>query len=206
MGSPLVLPAHLSGFGRPVPGGENSLEYLLDVIKKYDESTVGREPLVPYQRDDIKPDQMARTPIPKIPRTPYRSSPASKHKSSLRSHAFSSYATPMTPQPISRQSEYFDDDDDDENFDNSLERTVHTPMSMQSGVYNSRLASHFYKDFSVWLYNGVKGTPRRAPSWTPARTPGRTPGINTTARSIVSSHIRHLVTRLLMRLGFVGHN
>ncbi|KAG2664736.1 hypothetical protein I3760_16G097400 [Carya illinoinensis] len=186
MGSPLVLPAHLSGFGRPVPEGEKSLEYLLDVIKEYDESTVGLDPLVQYQRDDIKPDLMARTPIPKTPRTPYRSSSAPKHKFSLRSHAFSSSATPMTPQPVSGQSEYFDDDD--ENFDNLLERrTVHTPMSMQSGVYNSRLASHFNKDFSVWLYNGVKGTPRRAPSWTPARTPGRTPGINTPARSLVSS-------------------
>ncbi|KAG6625434.1 hypothetical protein CIPAW_16G096300 [Carya illinoinensis] len=160
MGSPLVLPAHF-------------LEYLLDVIKEYDESTVGLDPLVQYQRDDIKPDLMARTPIPKTPRTPYRSSSAPKHKFSLRSHAFSSSATPMTPQPDSGQSKYFDDD---ENFDNSLERrTVHTPMNMQSGVYNSRLASHFYKDFSVWLYNGVKGTPRRAPSWTQARTPGRTP-------------------------------
>ncbi|XP_040998222.1 ABC transporter G family member STR-like [Juglans microcarpa x Juglans regia] len=187
MGSPLILPAHLSGFGRPVPEGENSLEYLLDVIKEYDESTVGLDPLVLYQRDDIKPDQMARTPIPKTPRTPYRSCHAPKHRFSLRSLAFSS-ATPMTPQPGSGQSEYFEDDDDDENFDNSLERrTVHTPMSMQSGVYNSRLASHFYKDFPVWLYNGVKGTPRRAPSWTLARTPGRTPGLNTPARSLVSS-------------------
>ncbi|MCD7466373.1 hypothetical protein HAX54_002997 [Datura stramonium] len=58
-----------------------------------------------------------------------------------------------------------DDEDDEEDFDNSLERKVpQTPMSMQSGIH-PRLASHFYKDFSVWLYNGVKGTPRRPPTW-----------------------------------------
>lgn len=60
---------------------------------------------------------------------------------------------------------------------------------MHSGVYNPRLASNFYKDFSVWVYHGVKGTPRRPPSWTPARTPGRTPGVLTPGgpRSLVSS-------------------
>ncbi|KDP20158.1 hypothetical protein JCGZ_00028 [Jatropha curcas] len=178
MGSPGALPAHLSGFGRPVPDGENSLEYLLDVIKEYDESTVGLEPLVLYQREGIKPDQLARTPIPKTPktpktpRTPYMSTPGSKHAISLRSQAFSINGN-MTPRT---DSERFDFDfDDDDNFDNSLERkTVPTSMHMQSGVY-PRLASQFYKDFSVWLYHGVKGTPRHAPTWTPARTPAKTP-------------------------------
>jgi ABC-type multidrug transport system permease subunit len=60
---------------------------------------------------------------------------------------------------------------------------------MHSGVYNPRLASHFYKDFSAWIYHGVKGTPHHRPSWTPARTPGRTPGALTPGgpRSLVSS-------------------
>lgn len=179
MGSPTALSGHLLGFGRPVPDNENSLEYLLDVIKEYDESTVGLDPLILYQRDGIKPDQVARTPIqrtpktPKTPRTPYGKTPGLKHIS-LRSHQFSTGN--MTPRAESRRFDYEDDDDDDD-FDNSLERkTVQTPMHMQSGVYNPRLASQFYKDFSVWIYHGVKGTPRRPPSWTPARTPGRTPG------------------------------
>ncbi|KAA8542847.1 hypothetical protein F0562_023999 [Nyssa sinensis] len=175
LGSPTALPAHLSGFGRPAPEGENNLEYLLDVIKEYDESTVGLDPLVLYQRDGIKPDQVARTPVPKppkTPRTPYGKTP--KHIS-LRSHQFSTGT--RTPRGDSGQSDYNDDDDDDYDFDNSLERKpAQTPMHMQSAVYNPRLASHFYKDFSVWLYHGVRGTPRRPPSWTPARTPGRTPG------------------------------
>ncbi|KAF2317527.1 hypothetical protein GH714_023979 [Hevea brasiliensis] len=192
MGSPGALPAHLSGFGRPVPDGENSLEYLLDVIKEYDESTIGLEPLVLYQRDGIKPDPVARTPIPKTPktpktpRTPYMNTPGSKHALSLRSQAFSINGN-MTSRTDSVQ---FDFDDDDDNFGNSLERrTMPTPMHKQSGVYQPRLASQFYKDFSVWLYHGVKGTPRRAPSWTPARTPGTTPGKSqiSGARSQVSS-------------------
>ncbi|XP_059641563.1 ABC transporter G family member STR-like [Cornus florida] len=188
LGSPAALPAHLSGFGRPVPDGENSLEYLLDVIKEYDESTVGLDPLVLYQCDGIKPDQVARTPIPKppkTPRTPYGRTPNGRTPNhiSLRSHQFS-----IGNKTPSGQSDYNDERDDDDDFDNSLERkAVQTPMHMQhSGVY-PRLASHFYKDFSVWLYHGVTGTPRRAPSWTPARTPGQTPA--KTPMSAARSHI-----------------
>ncbi|KAL5549605.1 hypothetical protein UlMin_004836 [Ulmus minor] len=193
LGSPLDLSNHLSRFGRPVPDGENNLEYLLDVIKEYDESTVGLDPLVLYQYDGTKPQQEARTPIPKppkTPRTPHRSNtPASKHMISLRSQAFSSTNT-STPGTISRQFEYYneEDDDDDDDYDNSLERRAsHTPG--HSGVYNPRLASQFYKDFSVWVYHGVTGTPRRPPSWTPARTPGQTPGKTPMSggRSFVSS-------------------
>ncbi|KAL5815444.1 hypothetical protein ACOSQ3_026225 [Xanthoceras sorbifolium] len=193
MGSPVALPAHLSNFGRPVPDGENSLEYLLDVIKEYDESNVGLEPLVLYQRHGIKPDQVARTPVPrtpKTPRTPYMKNSRNKHTISLRSQGFSS--ANGTPKLDSSQMDYYDGDDyeDDNGFDNSLERkTVATPMNMQSGIYDHRLASQFYKDFSVWLYHGVVRTPHHPPSWTPARTPGRTPGKTpiSGARSYVSS-------------------
>nr|A0A0M3R8G1.1 RecName: Full=ABC transporter G family member STR; AltName: Full=Protein STUNTED ARBUSCULE [Petunia x hybrida]ALC79555.1 ABC transporter [Petunia axillaris] len=177
LGSPTGVAAFLAGFARPVPDGENSLEYLLDVIKEYDESTVGLDPLVLYQRDGIKPDQAAKTPVrkppktPKIPRTPYAKSPWTKHISLKSSHfSTGNMNSQRDPKDHSDQQsdvnnfDYEDDDDEDE-FDKSLERRApHTPMSMQSGVY-PRLASHFYKDFSVWLYNGVKGTPRRPPTW-----------------------------------------
>lgn len=142
------------------------------MIKEYDESTIGVDPLVLYQRDGIKPDQVARTPIPKTPKTPntpYRKTPASQ-LFSLRSQPFS------TGNSTPRLDAHYNDDDDDD-FDNSLERKIATPKHFHgSAAYNPRLASHFYKDFPVWLYNGVKGTPRRPPTWTPARTPGRTPG------------------------------
>lgn len=191
MGRPDAVPAYLSGFGRTVPDGENSIEYLLDVIREYDESTIGLEPFVQYQRDGRMPDQAAMTPIPKSPRTPrthhISNTPSSKHIITLLSQGFS---TAGTPKPDSSKSDNHDDDDDDddhdddddESFDYSLERrSATTPRSMSSGgVHYTRLASQFYKefsakDFSVWLYHGVVGTPHRPPSWTPARTPGRTP-------------------------------
>lgn len=198
MGSPTALPAYLAGFQRPVPDGENSMEYLLDVIKEYDESTVGLDPLILYQRDGIKPDEVARTPVPKTPKrpktplAPQLKSPWSKHIS-LRSNQFSNGN--MTSRTDSGQFDYSSNnhEDDDEEFDASLERksrTVHTPLGLQSGVYNPRLASHFYKDFSVWIYQGVTGTPRRPPTWTPARTPRQTSGISSisSSRSHISSH------------------
>ncbi|KAM0980206.1 hypothetical protein ACFX2J_015791 [Malus domestica] len=195
LGSPHGLSAHLLGFGRPVPDGENGLEYLLDVIKEYDESTVGLDPLVLYQRDGIKPDQASRRPALKTPRrtpynkTPASKTPASKHAISLRSKAYS--IGNRTPGPgQSGRFDYEEADEDVEDFDNSLERkSVHmTPMHHQnSGVYNPRLASQFYKDFSVWIYHGVKRTPHRPPSWTPARTAGATSVSVSGMRSQVSS-------------------
>ncbi|KAE8712490.1 ABC transporter G family member 19 [Hibiscus syriacus] len=164
MGSPSTLPAHLSGFGRPVPDGENSLEYLLDVIKEYDESTVGLDPLVLYQRDGIKPDQVARTPVPRTPKIRKNSfvkTPVSRHAISLHSHAFST--ANGTSRSESGRFDYNDEDDDeDEDFDYSLERKssrfpAQTPLSMQSSAYQPRLASQFYKDFPVWVYRGVTG-------------------------------------------------
>nr|GEV71955.1 ABC transporter G family member 17-like [Tanacetum cinerariifolium] len=169
LGSPNDLSAHLAGFERPVPESENNLEYLLDVIKEYDESTIGLDPLVMYQREGLKPDPVAQTPVPKQ-KTPRRQQ---VHRRGL---SYSSGNT--TPRNNSTTIDYHGNDSDDE-FDNSRERKVaQTPMNMASGVYHPRLASEFYKDFSVWLYHGVKGTPHRAPSWTPARgrtTPGMTP-------------------------------
>lgn len=212
MGGPHALPSHLSGFGRPVPENENSIEYLLDVIKEHDESTVGLDPLVLFQRDGIKPDLVARTPIrkttkkqtPRPPQTHYTKTLAASKHISLRSHAFSS----KSPAADSSQFDYDEDDEDDENFSNSIERTIpsHTPMYQQSGVYNQRLTSQFYKDFSVWLYHGVKGTPHRPPSWTPARTPGRTPGFTPGPRSIVSSQYPTPSLNPITTPGIISHS
>ncbi|KAK9052195.1 hypothetical protein SSX86_028823 [Deinandra increscens subsp. villosa] len=182
LGSPNALSAHLEGFERPVPESENNIEYLLDVIKEYDESTIGLDPLVMYQRDGLKPGPVAQTPVPKPPRTPR--TPYGKTPQHLKQNAFKIPSGNTTPRHPSNSFDYYEDESDDE-FDNSRERKVaHTPMHMNltSGVYNPRLASQFYKDFSVWLYHGVKGTPHRAPSWTPARsvsgvTPSLTPGV-----------------------------
>ncbi|MBA0621986.1 hypothetical protein Godav_007561, partial [Gossypium davidsonii] len=178
MGSPASLSAHLFGFERAVPDGENNLEYLLDIIKEYDESTTGLDTLVVYQLDSIKPDQVARTPVPKTPKTPKTpknmKTPGSRHAISLRSNTFS-----VTNQSQSDRFDYNEDEEEEEDFDYSLERKSsrwqpRTPMSTShSGAY-PRLASQFYKDFSVWVYRSVTGAPRRAPSWTPVTTPSVT--------------------------------
>ncbi|TYH41425.1 hypothetical protein ES332_D12G316300v1 [Gossypium tomentosum] len=162
MGSPASLPAHLSGFGRPVPDGENNLEYLLDVIKEYDESTAGLDTLVVYQLDSIKPDQVARTPVPKTPKTPKNmKTPGSKQAISLRSNTFS-----VTNQSLSGRFDY--NEDEEEDFDYSLERK-------SSRWQPQTLMSTSHSDFFVWVYRRVTGAPRRAPSWTPATTPSVTP-------------------------------
>ncbi|KAF8701316.1 hypothetical protein HU200_033645 [Digitaria exilis] len=173
LGSPITLPTYLAGFGRPVPDGENSIEYLLDVIKEYDESTLGLDPLVAYQRDGSKPNEAAKTPIPKTPRTPYQKS-VQFRQIQLKSNQFS--VTTATPHahPFSNYESY-NINDEEEDFDNSLERKAQTPLHTGTSTYHPRLASQFYKDFSVWVYHGVTGTPHRKPTWTPARTPARTP-------------------------------
>lgn len=167
----------LAGFGRPVPDGENSIEYLLDVIKEYDESTSGLEPLVAYQRDGTKPDGAAKTPVPRTPRTPHQKS-VQFRQIQLKSNQFSLNSGAANGNTFSNfESSYNVDgggDDDDEDFDNSLERKLQTPMHAggPASGYQPRLASQFYKDFSVWVYHGVTGsTPHRRPTWTPARTP-----------------------------------
>ncbi|KAJ9676761.1 hypothetical protein PVL29_021996 [Vitis rotundifolia] len=148
-GRPTDLPTYLSAFGRPVPDGENSLEYLLDVIKEYDESTIGVDPLVLYQRDGIKPDQVARTPIPKTPKTPntpYRKTPASQ-LFSLRSQPFS------TGNSTSRSDARYNDDDDDD-FDNSLERKIATPKHLHS-KHTTKFANPWLREVAVLSWRNM---------------------------------------------------
>ncbi|KAK4479206.1 hypothetical protein RD792_014717 [Penstemon davidsonii] len=99
---------------RPVPEGENNLEYLLDVIKEYDESFVGLDPLVMYQREVIEPNNMARPPVAKTPKhrkTPHGKSPWMKHIS-LRSGTYS--IENMTPRADSGQFGNYDEEDGDD--------------------------------------------------------------------------------------------
>lgn len=145
----------------------------MDVIKEYDESTLGLEPLVAYQRDGNKPNEAAKTPIPKTPRTPYQKS-VQFRQIQLKSNQFSATTTTPHANPFSNYESY-NIDDEEEDFDNSLERKSQTPMHTGTSTYHPRLASQFYKDFSVWVYNGVTGTPHRRPTWAAPRTPSRTP-------------------------------
>ncbi|XP_047328930.1 ABC transporter G family member STR2-like [Impatiens glandulifera] len=54
-GSPKDVILHLGRMGRKVPKGENSIEFLIDVIQEYDQSDVGVEVLAEFVRTGMKP-------------------------------------------------------------------------------------------------------------------------------------------------------
>ncbi|GJZ20730.1 ABC transporter G family member 17-like protein [Tanacetum coccineum] len=116
LGSPTDLSAHLAGFERPVPESENNLEYLLDVIKEYDESTIGLDPLVMYQREGLKPDPVAQTPVPK------QQTPRRQQQVHRRGLSYSSGST--TPRNNTTTIDYHGNDSDDD-------KVAQTPMNVE---------------------------------------------------------------------------
>ncbi|XP_041020492.1 ABC transporter G family member STR2-like [Juglans microcarpa x Juglans regia] len=54
-GSPKDVAHHLAQIGRKVPKGENSVEYLIDVIQQYDQSELGVEALAKFALTGLKP-------------------------------------------------------------------------------------------------------------------------------------------------------
>lgn len=58
-GSPKDVTLHLNRMGRKVPKGENSIEYLIDVIQEYDQSEVGVEVLAEFARTGMKPPPLS---------------------------------------------------------------------------------------------------------------------------------------------------
>ncbi|KAG5223352.1 ABC transporter family member [Salix suchowensis] len=134
MRSPAALSNHLSRLGRLVPDDENNIEYLLDVLKEYDESTARLIPcVVPPRwyptRSSGTNTNPQNTKIPQDPHTSYMKTPLSKYAISLKSQGFSSIGT-MTSRADFDQSDYNNDGDE---FDNSLKHKF-TRTPMQSGV------------------------------------------------------------------------
>ncbi|KAF5747305.1 hypothetical protein HS088_TW05G00026 [Tripterygium wilfordii] len=58
-GSPKDVTLHLNRMGHRVPRGENSIEYLIDVIQEYDQSELGVEALAEFARTGMKPPALA---------------------------------------------------------------------------------------------------------------------------------------------------
>ncbi|KAL3526956.1 hypothetical protein ACH5RR_011612 [Cinchona calisaya] len=58
-GSPKDVTLHLGRMGRKVPKGENSIEYLIDVIQEYDQSELGVEALAEFALTGMKPPPLA---------------------------------------------------------------------------------------------------------------------------------------------------
>nr|UZH45527.1 ABC transporter G family member 16 [Morus alba] len=57
-GSPKDVTGYLRKIGRKVPAGENSIEYLIDVIQEYDQSEIGVEALAEFARTGVKPPKL----------------------------------------------------------------------------------------------------------------------------------------------------
>ncbi|KAJ7953482.1 ABC transporter-like protein [Quillaja saponaria] len=96
-GSPKDVALHLGRMGRKVPKGENSIEYLIDVIQEYGVSEVGVEALAEFARTGMKPpplseQEMSISTIAPTPKTPAHHShhngegPGDKEKSGKRLH------------------------------------------------------------------------------------------------------------------------
>ncbi|XAR71425.1 hypothetical protein NMG60_11028675 [Bertholletia excelsa] len=54
-GAPKDVTLHLGRMGRKVPKGENSVEFLIDVIQEYDQSELGVEPMAEFALTGMKP-------------------------------------------------------------------------------------------------------------------------------------------------------
>ncbi|KAG6543584.1 hypothetical protein Mapa_014947 [Marchantia paleacea] len=159
-GSPSYLGTHLASFGREVPRGENSIEYLLDVIQEYDSSTLGLEPLVQFNKDGVKPDDghavFSDKNFQAMEKSFVQNSPVVR-KQVNHAHSplklfgknFDESVEVLENGSASRQYNYFDDLDDA--YDHSLTRD---PPKLASFYYNG-------------LLEGLAG------KFTPMRTPVR---------------------------------
>ncbi|KAJ0500088.1 putative ABC transporter, AAA+ ATPase domain, ABC-2 type transporter [Helianthus annuus] len=72
-GSPKDVGPHLGRMGRKVPKGENAIEFLIDVIQRYDQSEYGVDALAKFVATGTKPPMLSddETPVPVTPTPPH---------------------------------------------------------------------------------------------------------------------------------------
>ncbi|XP_038883737.1 ABC transporter G family member STR2-like [Benincasa hispida] len=80
-GSPKDVNHHLSAMGRKVPQGESPIEYLMDVIRAYDQSEFGVEVLAEFARTGMKPPHLTDE---EISLSTIQASPVSSFHSSVQ--------------------------------------------------------------------------------------------------------------------------
>lgn len=79
-GPPKEVTLHVNRLGRKVPKGENSIEYLIDVIQEYDQSEFGVEVMAEFARTGLRPPPLSNdegnsaelSTVPASPITPAR--------------------------------------------------------------------------------------------------------------------------------------
>lgn len=129
-GAPKDVAVHLGRMGRKVPKGENSIEYLIDVIQEYDQSEYGVEAVANFALTGMKPppldgEEMSVSTVLPSPAAPAQRShqaagqgPGGRDKSSKRLHLQTGAK-------------------DDKGFDHSLRSNWNTSQSWstsQSGI------------------------------------------------------------------------
>ncbi|KAI3500225.1 hypothetical protein L1887_36043 [Cichorium endivia] len=76
-GSPKDVGMHLGRMGRKVPKGESPIEFLIDVIQRYDQSEYGVDALAEFVITGMRPPELSDdelSPMTPTPTTPHRSS------------------------------------------------------------------------------------------------------------------------------------
>nr|CAD1820845.1 unnamed protein product [Ananas comosus var. bracteatus] len=93
IGPPKDVGPHLGRMGCKVPKGENSIEYLLDVIQEYDQSDIGVAALADFCLTGLKPPRLSAesggpySVASSVPPTPADDSAAGRRRSLQHSHA-----------------------------------------------------------------------------------------------------------------------
>ncbi|KAK0604274.1 hypothetical protein LWI29_014008 [Acer saccharum] len=101
-GSPKDVNLHLNRMGRKVPKGENSIEYLIDVIQQYDQSEMGVEVLAQFALTGMKPPPLSdeEMSISTVAPSPTPIHPRSHHPDALAKDGKRLRLQTNTPTPI----------------------------------------------------------------------------------------------------------
>lgn len=130
-GSPKDVALHLSRMGRKVPKGENSIEYLIDVIQEYDQSEHGVDALAEFALTGMKPPALSDEEMSMSTVVP---SPVPPHRSGHRSEAVDGKGTPGKRLHLQTSAQ------NDGEFDHSVRSPWNNSRSWsasQSGIANT---------------------------------------------------------------------
>ncbi|CAN0865052.1 ABC transporter G family member STR2 [Linum grandiflorum] len=80
-GSPRDVTLHLGRMGKKVPKGENSIEFLIDIIQEYDQSEIGVQVLAEFARIGVKPPPLSEEdgPVSSVAPSPMPTVRGEKH-------------------------------------------------------------------------------------------------------------------------------
>lgn len=170
-GPPSNVAAHLAGMGRKLPKGENSIEFLLDIIQEYDRSAFGVDPLMIYARDGLPPPH--KGPLPE--RTPIIKTAGKSLHTGLVSPAKATFSPggvalkPVGSEPRGAEAPvnpFLQSFDEDMGAFDDYDHSVKSPWVGSAQGTPTTAASTYYK--------GLADTFQLTPRWTPkVRTPAK---------------------------------